>query len=227
MSDTSGVAAGKTTRLPNDEIERAAKFAREPILLEGESPDALVPGSARRLAVEAAIAELDEGRETPSPEWRRHYSLVLGLERLLDTEPPKLVDGAELNEHQVDALSGTLAALVTEIEDPGAFLERTNGNGARSEGSEPAAEVAEVVEATNGAAPNGDELDPDEEEDELDPDEEPQDWEEPPTAPTRRSSRRLRRTPAPAAASGSSTRPAPARPSPPSASSTPRAPAAP
>ena len=36
---------------------------------------------------------------------------MLGLERLLSEDPPKLLDGAELNEHQVDALSGTLAAL--------------------------------------------------------------------------------------------------------------------
>ena len=37
---------------------------------------------------------------------------------------PALLDGAELNEHQVDALSGTLAALSAEIEEPG-----SNGNG--------------------------------------------------------------------------------------------------
>ena len=42
---------------------------------------------------------------------------MLGLERVLEMEPPKLLDGAELNDHQVDALSGTLAALVTEIEE--------------------------------------------------------------------------------------------------------------
>jgi superfamily II DNA or RNA helicase len=171
MSDTTRVAAGKAARLPTDEIERAAKFARESILLEGEGPDALAPGTARRLAVDAALAELDEGRETPSIEWRRQYSLMLGLERLLDAETPTLNDGAELNDHQVDALSGTLAALVSEIEKPGS---NGRGNGAGREPDQPAADEEDHA-LTNGVADNGE----GEDSDELDPDEEPLDWEEP------------------------------------------------
>jgi ribonuclease E len=172
MSDTTdGVVAGAATRLSSEETERASKFAREPILLDGERPDDLAPGSARRRAVDAALAELDAGSESPSQEWRRNYSLVLGLERLLDSERPTLLDGAELSEHQVDALSGTLAALVTELEGP-----RSNG---RANGAEPTrAEAAngEAGEAANGSAVNG----AGEADDALDPDEEePQDWEEP------------------------------------------------
>ena len=50
-------------------------------------PTTSTPGSARQRAVDAALVELDAGRETPSAEWRRRYSLLLGLERLLSTDP--------------------------------------------------------------------------------------------------------------------------------------------
>jgi ribonuclease E len=170
MSETTGVATAKAEWLSIDEIERAAKFAREPILLEGEGPESLAPGTARRRAVDAALAEIDAGHETPTIEWRRTYSLMLGLERLLDAETPKLEDGAELNEHQVDALSGTLAALVSEIEEPGSNG-RSNGRG-RGRDEPGSGDEAPV----NGAAANG-EAEADEP-DELAPDEEPQDWDE-------------------------------------------------
>ena len=169
MPHTTGAAAGASTRLEAADIDRAAKFAREPILLDSEGPEALAPGTARRRAVDDALAELAEGRETPSLEWRRRYSLVLGLERLLDAELPTLKDGAELSEHQVDALSGTLAALVAEIEKPGSNGRR-NGVEAKDEAS-----GERAGESANGSPVNGageaDELAEDEEE--------PQDWEEP------------------------------------------------
>ncbi len=176
MSETSGVAAGKATRLAIDEIERAAKFARETILLDGEDADVLAPGTARRKAVDDALAEITKGLEAPSFEWRRNYSLMLGLERLLATDVSELADGATLNEHQVDALSGTLAALVAEIEKPGA---NGKSNGARRNGAEGSAadEPSDNDAAANGS---GEENEVEEDEtDELAPDEEPQDWEEP------------------------------------------------
>lgn len=73
-----------------------------------------MPGTARRRAFDAAIAELDAGLTEPSVEWRRNFSLLLGLERLIGEEPPTLKDGAELNPHQIDALSGTLTELLAE-----------------------------------------------------------------------------------------------------------------
>ncbi len=96
------------------DIDRAAAFVREPFLLDGEGPEALAPGTARRRALDLALKELDEGVENPSIQWRQDFSLLLGLERLLAEEPPKLRDGAELNPHQVDALSGTLTELMAE-----------------------------------------------------------------------------------------------------------------
>ncbi|MGI9021231.1 MAG: DEAD/DEAH box helicase family protein [Solirubrobacterales bacterium] len=127
MEKTTDVAASAAkASLSDADLERVREFTREPVLLEGERIGALAPGTARRRAVDAALAELDDGAEAPSAKWRSEYSLMLGLERLLADEPPKLLDGAELSEHQVDALSGTLAALVAELELNGES--RANGS---------------------------------------------------------------------------------------------------
>ena len=100
------------------DLERAETFAREPFLHEGEdAPQALAPGSPRRRALDAALAELEAGRTEPSVAWRREFSLMLGLERLLSQEEPHLVDGTALSAHQVDALSGTLIALLAEAQN--------------------------------------------------------------------------------------------------------------
>ncbi|HST70637.1 MAG TPA: DEAD/DEAH box helicase family protein [Solirubrobacterales bacterium] len=165
MAKTSDVAADAAVPSGAD-IERAAAFVREPFLLDGEGPEALAPGTARRRALEAALKELDEGAEHPSIEWRRDFSLLLGLERFLAEEPPKLRDGAELNPHQVDALSGTLAELMGQQQVGGIDGETENGS-----------------EAGNGSAVDGAALDADgelDEDEEVAPDEEPQDWEEGP-----------------------------------------------
>ncbi|HEX6665412.1 MAG TPA: DEAD/DEAH box helicase family protein [Solirubrobacterales bacterium] len=199
MAKTSDVAASAAVPSGAD-IERASAFAREPFLLDGEGPEALAPGTARRFALDAALSELDAGAENPSIEWRREYSLLLGLERLLADEPPKLLDGAELNPHQVDALSGTLAELMAQHQVVADGLE---GNGAAPElappaeteeaEDEPAPEVeAEPEDAEDGGELEDDaDLDEDEEaedepsleveDEELAADEEPQDWEEQPS----------------------------------------------
>src|SRR5918993_2912940 len=127
MAKTTDVAADAAVPSGAD-IERAAAFAREPFLLDGEGPEALAPGTARRRALDTALKELDEGAEHPSIQWRRDFSLLLGLERFLADEPPKLRDGAELNPHQVDALSGTLAELMGQQQVGGATA-ADNGNG--------------------------------------------------------------------------------------------------
>jgi len=117
---------GVTTPFPNpDVIARAELFTRERFVYEGETlEEALAPGSARRRALDAAIAEVEAGHLQPSVEWRRSFSLLLGLERLLSEDEPHLVDGTVLSAHQVDALSGTLTALLAEAQRNG------NGNGA-------------------------------------------------------------------------------------------------
>jgi ribonuclease E len=158
MANTSEVAAKAAGTPSGAEIERAAKFAREPFLLEGEGPEALAPETARRAALDAALRELEQGHEHPSIEWRRDFSLLLGLERLLSQEVPTLLDGAELSAHQVDALSGTLAELISE---------QQSSNGRRN-GAGPAGEVAEADVSDDGAEGEAEEI--------LADDEEPLDW---------------------------------------------------
>ena len=167
--------------LTSDEIARASEFAREPILLEGEQPADLAPGTARYMAVRDALAELDDGAEDPSMKWRSDYSLFLGLERVLDEDPPLLKDGAELSAHQIDALSGTLAALTLELEHRNGNG-RANGNGSAKRGAtkngasdETGAEAVVALEepADNGLAEG------DAEELLAEDEDEPLDWDEP------------------------------------------------
>src|SRR6201996_7617735 len=121
---------GVTTPFPSpDAIARADLRTREGFVYDGETlEEALATGSPRRRALDAAVAEVEAGRKTPSIEWRRQYSLLLGLERLLSEEEPHLVDGTVLSAHQVDALSGTLTALLAESQ-------RTNGGNGNSSGN--------------------------------------------------------------------------------------------
>jgi ribonuclease E len=122
MADPTSVAA---MALPSDaDLARAEAFTREPFVHPGEDPRAaLAPGTPRRRALDAALADLAEGRKHPSTAWRREYALLLGLERVLSDEEPKLADGTTLSAHQVDALSGTLTALLAEA------LRTGNGSG--------------------------------------------------------------------------------------------------
>ncbi|MGZ8635094.1 MAG: hypothetical protein ACXWZZ_14735, partial [Solirubrobacteraceae bacterium] len=109
-------AAVVAAPLPSSyDLERASAFTREPFLLEGEDPEvSLAPGTPRRQAFDAVLAEIDAGADKPSVVWRRRWSLLLGLDRLLSQDEPVLVDGTVLSAHQVDALSGTLTALLAE-----------------------------------------------------------------------------------------------------------------
>ena len=180
MAKTSEIAAAAA--VPSSaEIERAAKFAREPFLLEGEGPEALAPGTARRRALDAALAELEAGAEEPSIEWRQDFSLLLGLERLLAEQPPKLRDGAELSLHQVDALSGTLTELMAEQQTA---AENGSGNGAvEIEEAKPTAEPRKAEEQEEVSEAEEEELDDEElngeaevDDEPLAADEEPLDW---------------------------------------------------
>jgi hypothetical protein len=107
---------------------RAEAWAGEPFLRADEDPDsALAPGTAMRRALDSALAELEAGREEPSPEWRVRFGLMLGLERILSEKPPHLASGTELRRHQIDALAGMLTELIAANEKPA----RTGGPTAR------------------------------------------------------------------------------------------------
>src|SRR6202171_3693151 len=134
MAESTSVALAAAPIPSSADISRAEKLVRERFLHGGEDPAvALAPGSARRRALNQALAELEADPKTkhPSTAWRREFSLLLGLERLLSEEEPKLADGTTLSAHQVDALSGTLTALLAEAQ------RAANGNGATQSAASP------------------------------------------------------------------------------------------
>jgi len=93
--------------------QRAADWAGEPFLHPEEDPgQVLAPGTARRRALDDALAEIEAGSAEPSSEWKIRYALMLGLERVLSEKPPHLKSGTELRRHQVDALAGMLTELI-------------------------------------------------------------------------------------------------------------------
>jgi hypothetical protein len=131
MAESTSVALVAAPIPSPEDIARAEKLVRERFVHEGEDPAlALSPNTPRRRALDSALAEIEQGAKHPSTKWRRKFSLMLGLERLLSEEEPKLADGTVLSAHQVDALSGTLAALLAESQRS---LEAQQGNGAAPE----------------------------------------------------------------------------------------------
>jgi ribonuclease E len=161
---------GASTPFPSPAaIARAELFTRERFVYEGETlEDALAPGSARRRALDAALTEVEAGAKQPSIEWRRSFSLLLGLERLLSEDEPHLADGTVLSAHQVDALSGTLTALLAEAQRNG----NGNGNG-HSNGA-----ASEPPQLASAAIPGEEDAVLDLEDDDEPEDEEPQDWQD-------------------------------------------------
>lgn len=151
-------------------VARAEAFTRERFVHEGEDAAvALAPGSARRRALDFALLEIDRGEAVPTTKWRRRYALLLGLERVLSEDEPRLADGTLLNPHQVDALSGTLVALLASTQ------KGLNGGGATAEAAAPVLAVeeapapVEVPEAVEEPEP----------EDEPEPDDDDEDDDEP------------------------------------------------
>jgi ribonuclease E len=113
------------------ELEAAAARVRdwfgEPFLNpEEDATVALAPGTARRAALDDALAELDAGRERPSSRWKVRYGLMLGLERVLSAKPPTTAAGTDLRRHQIDALAGMLTELIAANQRA---AEEENGNG--------------------------------------------------------------------------------------------------
>jgi hypothetical protein len=106
---------------------RAAKWAEEALIHPDEDPAVvLAPGTARRMALDEALAEIETGIKKPSYGWRVRFGLMLGLERVLTERPPRLASGTELRRHQIDALAGMLTELIAANQAP---AENGNGNG--------------------------------------------------------------------------------------------------
>jgi len=141
---------------------RAEAWADEPFLREDEDPAvALAPETARRQALDEALAEIEQGFRKPSPSWRVRFGLMLGLERVLSERPPRLASGTELRRHQIDALAGMLTELIAANQRGFAPL---NGNGTvpaeelveapeEDENGEPVADAEAELEPLDSAAP--------------------------------------------------------------------------
>jgi ribonuclease E len=109
---------------------RAEAWAGEPFLRDGEDPaQALAEGTARRRALDEAVAELDAGRTAPSTQWKVRYGLLLGLERVLAEPEPRTAAGTALRRHQVDALAGMLTELIAASQRYDEATGNGNGNG--------------------------------------------------------------------------------------------------
>jgi ribonuclease E len=130
---------------------RAQDWAGEPFLRADEDPAVvLAPGTARRLALDDALVEMDAGLKAPSYEWKRRYALMLGLERVLTDRPPRLASGTELRRHQIDALAGMLTELIAaaqEAPEPA----NGNGNGTYAEADEDEEDELEPLSADGDA----------------------------------------------------------------------------
>ena len=121
---------------------RAESWFGEPFLAPDEDAlQALAPGTARRAALDDALAEIDAGLKAPSSRWKVRYGLMLGLERVLTEDPVRTAAGTELRRHQVDALAGMLAELIAATQRPA----DENGNGA-SNGAVAEAEIDEEAD---------------------------------------------------------------------------------
>ena len=190
MAESTSAALAVAPIPTSAEIKRAEKLVREAFLHEGEdAAQVLAPGSARRRALDMALAELaeDPSRKDPSTAWRRQFSLLLGLERLLSEEEPKLTDGTVLSVHQVDALSGTLTALLAEAQRAG---NGSAGNGRAAATASPELlasaailgveepETREDVSRRASGAAGADEEDEEQEEEDEDEDEGEEDEED-------------------------------------------------
>ncbi len=180
MAESTAVALAAASIPSSAEIKRAEKLVRERFVHDGEDPAvALAAGTPRRRALDQALVELGEGAKHPSTAWRRDFSLLLGLERVLSEDEPKLVDGTVLSAHQVDALSGTLTALLAEAQRSSSAA---NGRAAAAaspellasaailgpDGGEPQAAPAEQTKSTRSDDDDDDEADPEEDEGEDD-----------------------------------------------------------
>ncbi len=114
----------------------AGDWSGEPLLHDDEDAgQVLAPGTARRNALDEALAEIEAGNKQPSSQWKVHFALMLGLERVLSEKSPRLASGTELRRHQVDALAGMLTELIAanqrQAEEP------LNGNGSANGQVEP------------------------------------------------------------------------------------------
>src|SRR3954468_4449436 len=175
MADSTSAVAGSP--VSGEDLARAEKFTFEPFVHEGDDPAVvLAEGTPRRRALDDALTEIDAGLDQPSLQWRQAYSLMLGLGRLMSQDEPTLADGTTtLNAHQVDALSGTMIALISELQSAnGALASGPGANGAAA---------PEVVDEEDEDLEDAEDVEDDEDWDDEDSESEDEDEAEPEDEP--------------------------------------------
>jgi ribonuclease E len=157
MQETRGhptVQSEATDALAADAL-RVEAWSGESFLHPGEdAAEVLADGRARRKALDAALAEMEAGRRSPSTEWKVEYALMLGLERVLTDKPPRLASGTELRRHQIDALAGMLAELIARHE---AEADNGNGGGNGKAAESPVEDEEELEDEVETEVEDGDE----------------------------------------------------------------------
>jgi hypothetical protein len=135
---------------------RASEWAGEPFLRPDEDPaEVLTPGTARRRALDEALAEIEDGHASPSARWKVDFALMLGLERVLSEDQPHLASGTELRRHQIDALAGMLTELIARHQGA-AEAGENGGNGHAEAEPDEDDEDEEGVDLDEEAEPAGD-----------------------------------------------------------------------
>ena len=160
MPEEVSAQATKDPGVEPAQLERVERWAGDRLVPVGDDPAvALAPGTAFRTAYDEALLEIEAGLASPSPEWRRRFALVLGLQRILSEDKPHLADGLELRAHQIDALAGMLAALLGDAQrnwedDSGAAAaDNGNGNGNGDDDDAPPPLADDSGEAATAGAP--------------------------------------------------------------------------
>ena len=151
MAESTQVALAAAPILSSADIARAEKHVRERFLHDGEDAAGragarLRPPPCAGCGAGGARASRPSTRARPGGASSRCCS---GLERVLSEEEPRLRDGTLLSAHQVDALSGTLTALLAEAE-------RSAGNGNAGNGRAAAAASPELLASASILGPDGD-----------------------------------------------------------------------
>ena len=174
MSDTTDVAASAASELSEGRPRAGARVHARADPARGRDdrgPRAGHRPPARRSTPPSPRSR--PGPRRPRSSGAASTRCCSGSSACSGTSAPCSATAPSSTTHQVDALSGTLAAITGELESPEGEARRNgrgNGNGASKTADEAPAEAATPT-------PNGEaELDAD---DVLEPDEEPQDWEEP------------------------------------------------
>ena len=129
MADPTSVAAdGRFPSRSGDALARRELHARA-LRVPGEDlAEALAPGIAAPARARRRAGRARGGRQAPvDAVAARATRCCSASSALLSEDEPHLADGTLLNPHQVDALSGTLTALLAEAQRSG----NGNGNGRR------------------------------------------------------------------------------------------------